>query len=259
MSILVETSIKATGQTETQGRPRLKKVLASLTLLAVTVVFSWTVTGRPASAAYCGSTAAPGLDWSECSKKNLMLTASELEGANLSGTDFLLTDLSGSNLNAANLEKATLVRAWLADAKAEKTNFSRIEAYRSSFKNIMAKGASFVGAELQRSDFSGADLTDADFEKAEAGRVVFKGALLTGARFSFANLSRANLRDVTFEGPLEFEQAFMFLTHIEGLDLSAAKGLKQPQIDLACGDAETKLPDGLTTPASWPCSEDPDQ
>jgi uncharacterized protein YjbI with pentapeptide repeats len=213
-------------------------------------------TTSPALAASCGSTPEPGLDWSECTKKNLMLPSSELEGANLSGTDFSLTDLSGSNLASANLEKANLVRAWLAGAKAEKANFARIEAYRSSFAKITANGASFAGAELQRADFSGADLTGANFEKAEAGRVLFKGATLTGARFALANLSRANLSGATFEGPLDFDQAFMFLTHIEGLDLSAAKGLQQGQIDLACGDNDTKLPDGLTIPAGWPCASE---
>ncbi len=213
-------------------------------------------TSSPAMAAYCSGTPEPGLDWSECTKKNLMLPSSELEGANLSGTDFSLTDLSGSNLTSANLEKANLVRAWLAGAKAEKANFARVEAYRSSFANIAANGASFAGAELQRADFSGADLTGANFEKAEAGRVTFKGAVLTGTRFSLANLSRANLSGATFEGPLAFDQAFMFLTHIEGLDLSAAQGLEQTQIELACGDDKTKLPDGLTTPAGWPCDSD---
>ncbi|NEK55267.1 pentapeptide repeat-containing protein, partial [Rhizobium leguminosarum] len=49
------------------------------------------------------------------------------------------------------------------------------------------------------------------------------------------------------------DRAFMFLTHIEGLDLSAATGLEQAQIDLACGDASTKLPVGLSAPTTWPC------
>lgn len=233
------------------GSPPKYRPLASV----LAVVASLAATA-PAMAAYCGSTPEPGLDWSECTKKNLMLPSSELEGANLSGTDFSLTDLSGSNLASANLEKANLVRAWLAGARAEKANFARVEAYRSSFANIAANGASFAGAELQRADFSGADLTGANFEKAEVGRVLFKGAILTGTRFALANLSRANLSGATFEGPLDFDQAFMFLTHIEGLDLSAAKGLEQTQIDLACGDKETKLPAGLTTPSAWPCASD---
>lgn len=220
-----------------------------LSILALTI-------SSPAMAAYCDSTPEPGLDWSECTKKNLMLTSSELEGANLAGADFSLTDLSDSNLASANLEKATLVRAWLAGAKAEKANFAHVEAYRSSFANIVANGASFVGAELQRTDMSGAQLTGADFSKAELGRVNFKGAVLTGAKFSVANLSRANFNGATFEGPIDFEEAFMFLTHIEGVDLSAATGLHQTQIDLSCGDEKTKLPEGLKTPTTWPCASD---
>jgi uncharacterized protein YjbI with pentapeptide repeats len=225
--------------------------LASALLLAASL-FS----AQPTMASDCGSTPAPGLDWSECAKKSLMLTSSELQGANLFGTDFSLTDLSGSNLTAANLEKANLVRAWLAGARAEKANFARVEAYRSSFVNIIANGASFASAELQRADFSGAQLTGANFEKAELGRAHFKGAVLTGTRFSLANLSRAELAGATFEGPLAFDQAFLYLTRIEGLDLSAAKGLEQAQIDLACGDDKTKLPAGVTAPSSWPCASD---
>ena len=120
--------------------PRVSPALLASALLLSAAVF----TGQPVKAASCGSTPEPGLDWSECTKKNLMLQASELEGANLSGTDFSLTDLSEANLTAANLEKANLVRAWLAGARAEKANFARVEAYRSSFANIRANGASFT-------------------------------------------------------------------------------------------------------------------
>lgn len=238
------------------GQPTPRHRAASRFIaLGLFSAFAFTLSS-PVMAASCGSTPEPGLDWSECSKKNLMLSASELEGANLAGTDFSLTDLSGSNLASANLEKATLVRAWLAGAKAEKANFGHVEAYRSSFANIVANGASFVGAELQRTDMSGAQLSGADFSKAELGRVNFKGAVLTGAKFSVANLSRANFNGVIFEGPIDFEEAFMFLTHIEGVDLSAATGLHQTQIDLTCGDESTKLPEGLKTPTTWPCASD---
>ncbi|ANL27114.1 pentapeptide repeat-containing protein [Rhizobium phaseoli] len=204
-------------------------------------------------AADCGSTASPKLDWQECSKKNLMLQGSDLEGANLFSTDFSLTDLSGGNFKSANLEKATLVRASLEGSHAEGANFAKVEAYRASFANIAAEGASFAGAELQRANFGGARLSGASFEKAELGRADFDKAVLTGVKFSFANLSRADLSNATFEGPVIFERAFMFLTRIEGLDLSAAAGLEQAQIDLACGDASTKLPSGLSAPATWPC------
>lgn len=211
-----------------------------------------------AQAADCKSSAGPETNWQDCNKRLLMLGGSDLQGSNLANTDFTLTDLRGATLSGANLEKATLMRASLAGAVADKANFTRVEAYRGNFSDISAEGALFVSSELQRTDFSRARLTGADFEKAELGRANFNGAVLTGTRFSMANLSRANLSGAVFEGPIDFDRAFLFLTRLEGLDLSAATGLKQEQVDLACGDAATKLPPGLSAPAKWPCPHDDD-
>ena len=143
--------------------------------------------------------------------------------------------------------------ASLAGAKADKTNFTRVDAYRTSFAGVSAQGAVFTSAELQRADFTGANLTGADFQKAELGRVDFSKAILAGTSFPMANLSRALLQEATFQGPIDLTGAFMFLTRIEGIDLTKATGLQQTQVDLACGDANTKLPAGLKAPASWPC------
>jgi len=209
-----------------------------------------------AQAVHCNSPPSPGLDWSNCNKRKLMLERSNLEGATLISADFTSSDLRGTNLNSANLEKATLVRASLAGASVQRANFASVEAYRISFVGAFAERASFVRAGLQRADFSRARLTGANFEKAELGRANFKGAVLTGTKFSQANLSRADLSLVIFEGPIEFDDAFMYLTRIEGLDLSAASGLQQAQIGQACGDAATKLPAGFSRPANWPCAFD---
>ena len=62
----------------------------------------------------------------------------------------------------------------------------------------------------------------------------------------------------TFGGQVSFDRAFMYLTRIEGVDLSSAQGLEQTQIELACGDASTKLPSGLKAPAGWPCPAETD-
>lgn len=226
--------------------------LVALTVLAglPAMLFS----AAPAAAGNCSSTPSPNLDWSECTKKNLMLEGSNFESADLSGADLSLTDLSGSNVKSANFEKASLVRASLADATADGVNFAKIEAYRSNFAGIVAPNATFAGAELQRANFEGAQLKGVGFEKSELGRVNFSKAILTGAHFTLANLSRADLSGAELTGPVAFDRAFMFLTRIEGLDMSAATGLEQAQIDLACGDENTKLPNGLTKPKSWPCA-----
>lgn len=209
-----------------------------------------------AKAADCRADPAPEVDWSDCNKKNLMLGGNDFSGANFRDADLSYTDMRNTNLTAADLEKATLIRTWFTDARLDKANFERVEAYRVGFQNVSAQGTSFASAELQRAAFNGADLRYASFEKADVSRATFAEATLSGASFAYANLSRADLSKASVQGTLGFERAFMLLTRIEGLDLSGAKGLDQSQIDIACGDADTKLPKGLTTPASWPCPRD---
>ena len=217
---------------------------------------AYLLSASPSLATDCKSQASSSIDWKECDKSNLMMEGSTLDGANLEEADFTATDLRDFVLTGANFEKATLIRSSLAGSKAEKTNFTRIEGYRTVFSNVAAQGASFASAELQRADFTGADLTGADFQKAELGRADFTGATVTGGLFPMANLSRAQFKDVKFEGALDLTNAFLFLTRIEGMDLSKATGLQQWQIDLACGDANTKLPQDIQAPASWPCAPD---
>jgi uncharacterized protein YjbI with pentapeptide repeats len=57
---------------------------------------------------------------------------------------------------------------------------------------------------------------------------VLVGGSFNGAKFKNANLAKANF---------------------SGSDLSTATGLTQAQLDAACGDAETRLPKGLSLPA----------
>jgi uncharacterized protein YjbI with pentapeptide repeats len=208
---------------------------------------------REAAALNCRSDPAPEMDWTDCNKAAIMLGGSDLSKAVLFNVDFSGTDLRDSRLQGANFEKATLIRAALSGSDATGANFSRVEAYRTSFAKMIAKGANFGSAELERADFSGADLEGANFNKSELGRAVFDDALLTGTSFQFANLSRVELSKARYAGPIDFTGAFLYLTRIEGIDLSAAKGLTQAQIDQACGNEDTVLPPGLTMPAAWPC------
>lgn len=201
----------------------------------------------------CRASPTPGINWEDCDKKLIMLDSSDLSGANLARADFTSTDLRGSNLTKANLEKAVLVRASFAGSTATGARFARIEAYRTDFSQLDALGAIFSGAELQRSIFTQAKLGDADFTKADLGRSQFDGADVSGSRFSLANLARADFRGAVFARPVDFDRAFFFLARIEGVDLSAATGLTQWQVDMACGDAQTMLPSGLNKPAGWPC------
>lgn len=232
------------------GAFRVTRASAALAIMAA--VFG----ASSAAAVECRADPRPGIDWSNCKKRLLMLDNSNFEGANLSGVDFSMTDLSRTNIKKANFNKTMLVRASLAGADAEGTNFERAEGYRSNLSGISASGATFVSAEMQRSNFSDADLTNVDFTKAELGRTVFYKAKLANTRFSLVNLSRSTFHNVDISGPIDFTNAFLFLTRIEGVDLSKATGLTQDQIALACGDDRTKLPEGLQKPEKWPCEDE---
>lgn len=204
----------------------------------------------------CRADAGPNIDWSECRKRMLMLEHSELDGGRFAGADLSRTDLSHSSVKNGDFTKAILLRASLTKADAEGANFSKIEGYRAEFPGLKAKGASFQGAEMQRANFAGAELQNADFTKAELGRANFHKAHFANTAFATANLSRATFQGAHVEGPIDFANAFLFLTRIEGVDLSQATGLKQEQVDLACGNDKTVLPAGLTHPLDWPCDSE---
>lgn len=210
----------------------------------------------PAFAADCDASPGEGVDWSDCRKRNLILDGIDLGKANLRDTDFTSTDLRKSQLGGANLSKAALIRAMFDSSQAAGANFEKALGYRTSFVGTDLTNAIFVKSEMQRADFTDAVLRGADFSKSELGRVQFTGADLNDTLFSFSNLARADFRGAMFDTPIDFTNAYLYQTRLEGVDLSKATGLVQWQIDLACGNAETVLPSGLEKPADWSCEED---
>jgi len=50
--------------------------------------------------------------------------------------------------------------------------------------------------------------------------------------------------------------AHLFRTQLRGTNLSAAVGVNQGQLHIACGGPDTKLPAGLSQPKSWPCADE---
>ena len=130
--------------------------------------------------------------------------------ANLSGQWLVKGDFSRANLLFANLSGATLSGADLSGANLIGANML--------FANL--GGANLGGAYLSGANLSGADL---------------RGAYLSGANLGYANLSSADLRGANLIG-----------ANLIGANLIGAKDLTQEQLDKACGNADTKLPEGLT-------------
>jgi len=231
------------------------RALASVS--AVLAVVLGVGTAGPAHAnPVCTSRPAAGVDWAGCRKRNLILSRSSLADANLTNTDFTLTDLRNAVLDGANMQKAVLMRTFLNHARLMGANLEKVIGYRTIFEGANLSGSNLGKSELQRADFSNAVLRQVQFSKAELGRTRFNGATIEDTDFSFSNLARADFRGVKMSGRNDFTKAFFYRTRLEGEDLSNAVGLDQSQIDMSCGDAATVLPDGLSTPSSWPCTDE---
>src|SRR6266850_413571 len=105
-------------------------------------------------------------------------------------------------------------------------------------------GATLSGAKLSRVDLTGANLTGANLGLAD-----LNGAYLSGANLSGANLSGANLRGADLTGAnlrnANLRGANLSVAYLIRADLTGAKNLIQTQLNEACGNNETELPEGL--------------
>ncbi|MGF1593892.1 MAG: pentapeptide repeat-containing protein [Kiloniellaceae bacterium] len=209
---------------------------------------------QPAAAA-CSDRPAAGVDWSKCEKRRLILRDRDLSNGVFQRTDFGRSDLAGVKLVGADLTEAGLEHARLAGADLSGAILTKANGDRANFTGAILKGADLGKAEMSRTDFTGADFTGAVMEKAELGRAILAGSRLDGADLSRAEVARAVFAGASLVGT-DMTGAYTYLARFEATDLSRVKGLTQRQLDDACGDTGTVLPEGLTAPASWPCAQE---
>jgi uncharacterized protein YjbI with pentapeptide repeats len=105
-------------------------------------------------------------------------------------------------------------------------------------------GCDLRGADLSNTCVKEHDLHGADFTDADASLMCMSFADFTGARFRGTELSGANLAGAKLDGA-DLTGAKTSITSFLGTDLRHVKGLTQKQLDVACGDAATKLPPDL--------------
>jgi hypothetical protein len=115
--------------------------------------------------------------------------------------------------------------------------------------NTNLQGSLFQGANLFGANLFGANLQKAILEEANLQGVILEGAILReailqkatffGAYPQGAVLQRASLEEADFQG-----------ANLRGAFLEGAH-LTQEQVDLAVGDENTKLPEGLERPKAW--------
>jgi uncharacterized protein YjbI with pentapeptide repeats len=171
----------------------------------------------------------------------------DLADANIPGANLGRANLRGADLNGADLNSAYLSRADLTGANLIGANLT---------------GANLTGANLSRVDLTGADLSGANLGLADLNGAYLSGANLTGANLSHTNLrsadlSGANLRGANLIGT-NLSVAYLIGadltgTTLSGANLRGAKNLIQTQLNEACGNNETELPEGFDLTLLKPC------
>lgn len=105
-------------------------------------------------------------------------------------------------------------------------------------------GCQFAGEDLTNQCVKGGDLRGANFSGARLVLACMSHADFQGASFRHADLTGANMAHAVVTGA-DFTGANLRITSIKGTDLTHAKGLTQDQLDMACGDAKTRVPAGM--------------
>jgi uncharacterized protein YjbI with pentapeptide repeats len=152
------------------------------------------------------------------------------------------TDKKPSNDEILQILKAH--SKWLEDPTAAdgyRAKFCDTDLRKIDFHMAMLAGANFTKAKLQKAQLDFANLTRAKFSKAQ-----LQGANLDNAMLHLAILRKAKLGDASLQN------AMLYQAKLQGADLSNVKGLTQYQINMACLNKHTKLPQGLSRPK--PCS-----
>ena len=116
-------------------------------------------------------------------------------------------------------------------AELPKAGLVGINMHRVSAGFAKLQGATLQGATLQGATLRGANLQRANLQRAQ----------LQGAQLLEADLQEANLQGADLQG-----------ANLQGANLSIAENLTQGQINKACLDEQTKLPEKLTRPAPCP-------
>ena len=108
------------------------------------------------------------------------------------------------------------------------------------FRAVLAD-AWLGGINMHRAALGYGNLQHANLQEANLQHANLQEANLQHANLQHANLQHAN-----------FQHADLSEANFQGADLSDATGLTQDQINTACLDADTRLPEGLRRPPPCP-------
>ena len=160
----------------------------------------------------------------------------DLRQTDLRGADLFQTHLESADLFGAHLEKAILQQAHLEGADLRKAHLEEADLFKADLEEAKLIGAHLEGAILWKANLMKADLGGAHLEKAILQEARIEKAYLWGAHLEGAKFWKAHLDGAGFSGA-RLEEA-----NLQGVDLRAANGLTQEQIDSANISEKTMLP-----------------
>ncbi len=134
--------------------------------------------------------------------------------------------------------------ALISAARAQPTDFLEAVASIKAGKHDCPR-CNLAGADLTNQCVKEGNLAGADFDRARLVLMCMSFANFKGATFRGADLSGANLAHAILDGA-DLTGAQLTIASIKGTDLTRVRGLTQKQLNAACGDADTKVPTGMT-------------
>ncbi len=194
---------------------------------------------------------------SQCDLSNKRMNGVKLKNANFSGSIFNNSNLSGGNFDGSNLTGSHFRKALLYSVEGKNVNLNGADLQDATLTEAKLADSVFIGTNFRRADltrgkFKDGDFRQTSFQRATATDANFQNGDFTAAKLDHINLNKAvldggNFKDVTFGNAIMLD-ATMLASSFTGADLSMTQGLKQEQLDSACGDMNTKLPYGLSVP-----------
>jgi len=194
---------------------------------------------------------------SQCDLSNKRMNGVKLKNANFSGSSFNNSNLSGGNFDGSNLtgthfRKALMYRIEGNNVNLNGANLADATLTEANLGDSVFIGTDFKRADLTRGKFKGGDFRQTSFQRAIASDVNFENTNFAGAKLDHINLHKANLKGAQFN-EVTFGNAILLDANLENADISDAdmtqvQGLKQDQLDAACGNSNTRLPFGFSVP-----------
>ncbi len=172
---------------------------------------------------------------SGCDLSNKAMNGIRLNNADLSRSNFNNSNLSGGSLDGSDLSGAHFRGALMYRVKGEDVNMPSAVLENATLTEARLSNVRLANADLSRSNFSRAVVSHSDFKGAQ-----FDNANLTGAQFQSSQFQNAQF------GSAILLDARLDNSDFSGANMSAVQGLKQAQLDVACGDEKTRLPVGLS-------------